>query len=145
MMLTVLDANDGSFLMQQKALAADDQDVVLRFGPLTSPMSALFADDWGLSIWGFRIRHDQGYAIRLHKGARAYTVGKSTPRAVAAAKSLVPFVSQREHGVQEIKIQADPLLALMMQYPRAKQSPFLIGNQSARQAILAELTHESMM
>lgn len=133
---------DGEFLFIQSEIVEADPDVVLRFGPLSSPLSSLFIDGWRIVCSGKvkSIYSNVMHRFYLEKGGDGYRIGSISPHNLSTASSFQPFIKQNRlfSLSPDVRLALSPLDALLRQYPKAKKT-VMIGNMTAKEFVRAEV------
>lgn len=137
---SIFDKSDNSFLLTQHEFDGSGPDPILRFGPLTSPISSLFSDGWHLACWGFQTS-SKTFPLRVVRGREAWRVGRLNIDAAIKADSLTRFVkmtkSRSDQTITRLPVfafvESDPFKTLADRYPRKKPDLQMIGNQTLRE------------
>lgn len=140
------DETDHSFLLAQHTFLAGGPDPILRFGPLTAPLSSLFADSWHLTVWGFRTK-SRTFPLRLRRGHETWKVGRATIDTAVQSDNLACFVIVGRTRTDQVMsrlplsvfLEADPFTALARIYPPVRRAVPMIGNQTLSEFALERL------
>lgn len=140
------DDTDNSFLLAQYSFLEGGPDPVLRFGPLTSNLSAMYADGWHLTAWGFRTC-SRTFPLRLRRGLEVWKVGRVIIDQALKSDNLAQWVDMTKPRADQTIcrlplfafVDTDPFKAVMQKYPPTRKTAHMIGNKTLREFALEHL------
>lgn len=149
---TRLDYDDGSFIITQNIVGPIDKSV--RFGPLTTKLSHLFALGFRLEIDGWKNRRNQ--KLRLVRGDEQYKLAKIPTWRVSEHQDLTMWVRdgsaphfepytvdpKPKEIIKEVRIETDPFEELMLRYPVRRKTVEFVGNQTLEQYVKQQLREQ---
>jgi hypothetical protein len=123
---------------EQRELKAEDSDLVLTFGPLSTFVSKMFLEGYYLTAMHTDRKRApyQHWRVKVYlcRGKEKYLVGYTHSKTLAYASSLVEAMSYNFPHKDSIKSELATLFEIHAGYRRPrKKLPPLIGNISLRE------------
>lgn len=149
---TRLDYEDGSFTITQNMMGPIDKSI--RFGPLTTKLSHLFALGFRLEINGWKNSRNQ--KLRLIRGREQYKLAKIPTHCLNQYQDLTMWVKDGnkphiepytvEHKpkeiIKEVRVETDPFEELMLRYPVRRKTVEFVGNQTLEEYVKNQLREQ---
>lgn len=137
------DYDDGSFNISQYTIGPIDKSI--KFGPLSTKLSMLFAQGFRLEIEGWKTNLKQ--KLRLVRGAEQYKLVKIPTYRLEEYQDLSRWVKDgstphfEPYTIERKESRAiiDPFEELMRKYPVTKNTVEFIGNQTLREYVKQQL------
>jgi len=149
------DYDDGSFTIRQMNPGVLDK--IIRFGPLQTTISELFAMGFILQIEGWVSKRNQ--TLRLIRGHEQYKVARIPTHSLSSCQDLTQFIRDRaaphiepikekvetphiQEVIREVFIEQDPLEQLLLRYPIRRKPIEFVGNQTLPEYVKSQLKEQ---
>jgi hypothetical protein len=146
------DYDDGSFVIQQLNIGLNDRTI--KFGPLTTKLSDLFAMGFILKIQGWK--HSRNQKLVLIRGNERYKLAKIPTSQLNQYQDLTMWVKdytkphfdpytvepKLKQIIKEVRIETDPFEQLTLRYPVRRKTVEFVGNQTLEQYVKQQLREQ---